>query len=530
MDFSAFEPAIPFGNSYLNSILCYGFFRCLGAFLSAEERKAAVRDCRNLPQSRLAKSVVFCFVPGYATLAHKESVLLYLLNLNSGMAYEIIAGRSQKDKDRYGLKGAIFIGKNYVKFGKDVSLANQVYLDAASPHIILVAGKRGSGKSYTLSVIAEGLLDLPKDVSNNISTLIFDTLGIFWTMKYPNYRDDLLLKEWGLAPKNYSPIIYVPFGLFKKYQEKGIPVDIPFALKPNEVSAESWAEIFNLELVSGEGTLLERVVDAANTTLGDYEIDDLIELAVSDHRSNDTERNVIENRLLAAKKWGIFGKNGTNISQLFKGGTNTIIDLSAYSEQEGGHRIKALVIGLLSKKILQHRMLARKSEEINLISSGGFLLGKETATTGEEAPMIWIMIDEAHEFLPQENQPKTLATDPLMQLLREGRQPGISVVMATQQPGKIHTDVMTQSDIVISHRVTARIDIESLNLIASTYLPKAIQVYIDSLPATKGSAILLDDKQERIYPIQVRPKLSWHGGGDPTAVKDELKVLKLNRY
>src|SRR3989344_8274727 len=81
VDFSAFEPAIPFGNSYLNSILCYGFFRCPGAFLSAEERKAAVRDCRNLPQRKLAKSVVFCFVPGYATLARLESVLLYLLKL-----------------------------------------------------------------------------------------------------------------------------------------------------------------------------------------------------------------------------------------------------------------------------------------------------------------------------------------------------------------------------------------------------------------------------------------------------------------
>src|SRR3989338_8356059 len=443
------------------------------------------------------------------------------------MAYEIVAGRSSKDKEKYELHGTIFIGKNYVKFGKDISLANEVYLDVASPHVILVAGKRGSGKSYTLSIIAEGLLDLPRDVSKNISSLIFDTLGIFWTMKYPNYRDDALLKEWRLSPKSYSPVIYVPFGLFKTYQEKGIQIDLPFALKPNEVSAESWAEMFNIDLISGEGTLIERAVDAANLTLGSYDIDDLIELVAADHRSTDKERNVIENRFGAAKKWGLFSKNGTDVAQLFKGGTNTIIDLSAYSQVEGGHRIKALVIGLLSKKILQQRILARKSEEIELISSGGFLLGKETATTGEEAPMIWIMIDEAHEFIPHESQTKTLATNPLMQLLREGRQPGISVVLATQQPGKIHTDVMTQSDIVISHRITSKVDIESLNLIASSYLPKDIQLYIDGLPATKGSALLIDDKQERIYPIQLRPKLSWHGGGDPTAIKDYMKTFRI---
>src|SRR3989338_4020365 len=174
------------------------------------------------------------------------------------MAYEIIAGRGSKERERFGLDGTIFIGKNYVQFGKDISLANPIHLDIANPHVILVAGKRGSGKSYTLSTIAEGMLDLPKEIGKNISTIIFDTLGIFWTMKYPNYRDDAILREWNLTPKNYSPVIYVPFGLFKTYQEKGIPIDLPFALKPNEVSAESWAEMFNIDLISGEGTLIER--------------------------------------------------------------------------------------------------------------------------------------------------------------------------------------------------------------------------------------------------------------------------------
>ena len=32
-----------------------------------------------------------------------------------------------------------------------------VWLDAEFPHVILIAGKRGSGKSYDLGIIAEGL-------------------------------------------------------------------------------------------------------------------------------------------------------------------------------------------------------------------------------------------------------------------------------------------------------------------------------------------------------------------------------------
>ena len=110
-------------------------------------------------------------------------------------------------------------------------------------------------------------------------------------------------------------------------------------------------------------------------------------------------------------------------------------------------------------------MDARKKEEIQAVSRGFEFLGAEEK---KEYPLVWIIIDEAHEFLPQDK--KTIATDSLIQLLREGRQPGISVVLATQQPGKIHTDVMTQSDIVISHRVTSQPDVEALNHIMQSYL------------------------------------------------------------
>ncbi|MEM2874083.1 MAG: zonular occludens toxin domain-containing protein [Candidatus Nanoarchaeia archaeon] len=441
------------------------------------------------------------------------------------MVYEVIAGRSAEQREKLGLAGTILLGKNYVKFDNIVSLANPIYLDVASPHVILVSGKRGSGKSYSLSVIAEGIVDLPKEISVNIASLIFDTMGVFWTMKYPNYRDDALLREWNLSPKAYTPIIYVPFGLFEDYQAKGIPVDLPFALKPNEISADSWCEMFGLDLISGEGTLIERALEAAGE---DFDIDDIISAVRADKKSTEKERNVVENRFAAAKKWGLFRKSGTEISDLIRGGVTTILDLSAYAQLEGGDKIKALVIGLVCKKILEQRITARKAEEIKLISEGGFLFGAKAAVAEARAPLVWIFIDEAHEFIPRETEVQTLASRPLIQLLREGRQPGISLVLATQQPGKIHTDVMTQADIVLSHRITAKIDINALNLIAATYLPYTIQRYIDELPPDKGAAILIDDKLEKIYPMRVRPKMSWHGGEDPTAIRESLKAFGLS--
>ncbi|MBI2040951.1 MAG: ATP-binding protein [DPANN group archaeon] len=441
------------------------------------------------------------------------------------MAYEIIAGRSPKEKERLGLAGTIFLGKHYVQMERIQALSNPVYLDVAGPHIILVSGKRGTGKSYTISVIAEGLADLPDEIKNNLSFLIFDTMGIFWTMKYPNYKDDKILKEWGLTPKGLSPVIFVPFGLFDSYQEKGVPCDLPFAIRPSEISADDWAEIFGIDLLSDAGVLLERTVTKAKENLGTFEIGELINVLETDKDAEKKEKQILKNKFLAADGWGIFKAAGTEILDLLKSGTTTILDLSAYAQVENGERLKALVIGLVSKKILAQRMAARKAEEVKLISEGGFLFGEKSVIAEKEAPLVWMMIDEAHEFLPRTG--KTLASNALIQILREGRQPGISLVLATQQPGKIHTDVMTQADIVLSHKVTSKIDLSALNEIAATYLTFDIQRYIDDLPADKGSAVLIDDKLEKIYPMQVRPKYSWHGGEDPTAIRGELKQLGL---
>jgi len=177
------------------------------------------------------------------------------------------------------------------------------------------------------------------------------------------------------------------------------------------------------------------------------------------------------------------------------------------------------VISLVSRKIFNQRMNARKKEEVKSVS-GGFDFS--ASSEKKESPLVWIFIDEAHEFLPLNE--KTAATDALVQLLREGRQPGVSVVLATQQPGQIHRDVMTQSDIVISHRVTSQQDLEALNQIMQSYLIENIKKYMDELPDIRGSAIILDDNSERIYPVKIRPRFTWHGGEAPTAINAEKRI------
>jgi DNA helicase HerA-like ATPase len=428
------------------------------------------------------------------------------------MAYDVVIGRNESDKKAFGKKGLIFLGRTYVKMGQYTSLSNNIFMDVAKNHVVLVAGKRGSGKSYSLGVIAEELSNLPKDVSENIASLIFDTMGIYWTMKYSNEKDKELLKQWDLKSKNLPVKVFVPFGHFDDYLEKGIPVDEKFALDIREMKPEDWILTFGLEITNPIAVLIERVVTKLKES--DFNIRDIIsELKSAEDVSLDS-KNAAVGLFEAAQTWGIFAedsKETTKVKDLINAGMTSVLDLSVYNAV-GAFNVRALVISLVSRKIFNQRMSSRKNEEIKAIAKGlDFLSGMEK----KENPLVWIFIDEAHEFLKLNE--KTLATDALVQLLREGRQPGISLVMATQQPGQIHKDAMTQSDIVISHRVTAKPDLDSLNYIMQSYLYKGIKTYMDELPSLKGSAIILDDNSERIYPMRIKPRFTWHGGEAPTA-------------
>jgi len=374
--------------------------------------------------------------------------------------------------------------------------------------------------SYSLGVIAEELANLEGEAAKNLAPLIFDTMGIFWTMKYKNEKDKPLLQDWDLKPKNLPAVVFVPFGKEEEYKEKKIPFDKTFALKSSELEAEDWVTLFNLQMTSLPGVLITRAITELKETKKGYTIDNIQDQINKDHHSSKETKEIVSALFFAADSWGIFSQEeeGTKISDLVNPGTTTVLDVSVYSSV-GAFNVRALVISLISKKIFESRMTARKKEELESLEQGQDYLSYQQK---KKDPLVWIFIDEAHEFLPKTG--KTPATDALVQLLREGRQPGVSLVLATQQPGQIHRDVMTQSDIVLSHRITAKPDIEALNEIMQTYLLENIKQQIDNLPSEKGSAIILDDNSERIYPIRVRPRFTWHGGEAPTAVQAEEKI------
>ncbi|MBI4159237.1 ATP-binding protein [Candidatus Woesearchaeota archaeon] len=429
------------------------------------------------------------------------------------MAYDVLIGRDEKDRESFGKKGLLYLGKSYVKMENESALSNNVYLDVNKSHVILVSGKRGSGKSYGLSVMAEEMSLLDEEVRNKIAVIMIDTMGIFWSMKYPNEKQKDELHEWRLKERGFDVQVFVPSGKVSSYQEKEIPFDFSFSFKPKELRAEDWCKVFNVDFNSPIGILIERTLNNLN---GEYSIEDIVKLVTEDKKAEAHVRLALQGRFEAAQGLGIFDVKGIELKDLIQPGKTVILDVSCYEDWN----VKSLVVGLLGKKLLSEMVDVRKKEEMNIIREHQSIFEENKS----ENPLVWLMIDEAQDFLPRAEE--TPASRALIRLLREGRQPGISMVLATQQPGEIHRDVMTQADIVISHRITAQFDIEALNMIMQTYLAEDILGYLNDLPNVRGSGIILDDNSERIYSFKVRPKMSWHGGDAPSAVKVKKKLFE----
>lgn len=423
------------------------------------------------------------------------------------MVYETVVGRNRKDFKKFGRTAAGFIGKHIVGTGEDAHLTTRVLLDLMSPHIVLITGKRGVGKSYDAGVIAEEIASLPEEHRRNLAVVFIDTMGIFWSMKNPNDQQIKLLNEWQLKPAGMENVkVYVPYAQKEEFQEAGIPIGGGISIAPYEFSAEEWRLAFNLKPTEPAGIALEKNVNELVESEEKFTIEDLIAKIKDDKETADEVKDALENMLTVAAQWGVFGTEGTDIDNIVSSGSITVIDVSHLRATEAWS-VRNFIVAIIARKIYHRRLIARKGEELAKIG-GESELQKQSK---KSFPMVWLIIDEAHNFAPADR--RTVSTEPLTMIAKQGREPGVSLVVMTQMPNKVHQDILSQCDLVFSHRLTSRDDLEALHSVMQTYMAKELWNYINSLPRWPGAAIILDDNLEKVFTIQIRPRLSWHAGG-----------------
>ncbi|WP_280587037.1 DUF87 domain-containing protein [Halorubrum sp. Boch-26] len=320
---------------------------------------------------------------------------------------------------------------------RDGSAGAAVGVDADRPHAGVVFGKRGTGKSYTLGVLAEGLADAP---------------GV-------------------------SPVVVDPMGVFDGLRAAGGRVVDP-AIRPDAVPPAAWPDLLGLDPTSGPGGVLWRAVADATEDAEAVSVADLRERVVEADAPADARR-AAANHLRLAASWGVFDAEAPPIAALAADGTPTVLDLAGVPEAAAAAVVRAVARGLYHARI-----------ESDL----------------DRLP--WLLVDEAHAFFDG------VAAPALGTLLTRGRAPGVSLVCATQRPGALPSVAVSQSDLLICHRLTAERDVARLAEAEATYLAGDLA---ERLPTGTGEALVVDDATETAHTVRVRERRTPHGGGSPRA-------------
>lgn len=322
---------------------------------------------------------------------------------------------------------------------RDGSEGAALQLDFDGPHAMLIVGKRGYGKSYTMGVLAEGLAR-----AHGLAPVIVDPMGVFDT-------------------------------LAESTPGEGVPatvIDDP-AVTPTSLDPRSWCEMLGLSPESGAGGLVWQAAQE-ESTMGEMRA----HIDASD--APDTDKRAAINHLQLADSWDVFDADGIDATDL--GGSDvTIVDVSGL----GSAPMNAVCRGI--GEALYH---ARITETIDRLP--------------------WLLLDEAHTFF------QGVAEPALETILTRGRAPGVSLVSATQRPSAVPEVGISQSDVLISHRLTSQDDLDALQAAQPTYMNFSLSD-ADRLPDDPGEVVIIDDATETIHSAQIRPRDTPHGGDSPSA-------------
>ena len=383
--------------------------------------------------------------------------------------------------------------------GEELESGEDTYIDASSARSILTCGKRGTGKSYALGDIVEEIHTEGSDVV----PLVIDPMGIYWTMAEENEEQRDLIWDWGLAEEGFPVNLLVPGEpeerfdeeVLREFERRGIDIN-PLLLNPSDMSPDGWCDLFDLNINKPMGIALYRAVRELNDKYddGDFYLDDIIKKIEMDGDANERTQEALLNRLEMAHDWGIFADSYQDIFRTVDEDRINILDVSVI--EPGKYGLRNLVVEVLGKELFRRRQAARRREELQL---------------GVDIPKVWLFIDEAHNFVPSGKS--SLAKDTIIRWVKEGRQPGLSIVVATQQPSAIDSDVLSQCDVILCHKITTREDIKSLNKLSQDYMSGALKTYVQNIDNV-GEAVYVDDEEETVKMVQIRPRKSKHGGGE----------------
>lgn len=416
-----------------------------------------------------------------------------------------------------------------------------VRFDTSMAHVTGLFGKRGSGKSYTLGTLLEGLCTRENDttIGSNPRTqaiLLFDTLGIFqWvdialnekSRKETIQQQFSVRRGWSIRSEPLDVSIWIPKG---SASDSTLTSHKEFTIRCSDFAAEDWGYLLGLNIYQDRmGQLLNDAFikvtlegwhdgDHSHRATSFYTLSSLTKCIQSDRELATTyaaeTRRSLRQQLSTYERNPVFADEGTSLQDLLKAGRMSVIVMNRMTDE-----LRLIVVAAILRRLISSRIRASETEKhLKLLDDIPPDEQMKLKRSLEEAvPQTWVAIDEAQNILPSERT--TTATEVIVKYVREGRNYGLSFVVATQQPTSIDPRILAQVDTLIVHKLTVQNDIDYVKRNMKSSMPDEVKYANVSLSFDDilrgldvGQALVSNTETERAFLLDIRPRVSVHGG------------------
>ncbi len=365
----------------------------------------------------------------------------------------------------------------YIGHLKDSDIRVNIDLNSLIQKHCCILAKTGSGKSYTAGVLVEELLE------NGVPLFIIDPHGEYSTISESNDdpEEKEKMKKFGIKPKGYGNKI-------KLY----VPPNSPFTDKSDGIlkldglnlTAEEIIELTGITNPSSTAILHQAIKDLKGKN---YTIDDIIaEIEEMKHNSKWTVMGSLEK----IKDSGLFGKDATPIQVLLQNGKAIVLDMRGTPPEH-----QDLIVSRVTSQLFE----LRKRDEV---------------------PAGMIVLEEAHNFIPERGFGKAVSNHVLRTIASEGRKFGLGLMVISQRPARVDKNVISQCNTQIILKVTNPNDINAIKRGVEGLTSDTVEE-IKRIPP--GTGMVISPELERPIIASIRVKRSKHGGASVNIVKQKSK-------
>lgn len=400
-------------------------------------------------------------------------------------AYDIMIGKSS-GSEQYGI------------LGESINGHRKIAIDLSETNTISLFGVQGGGKSYTIGTVTEMTL---KQFSNvnllpaPMASVIFhysesmDYAPEFTSMIYANDEAGQLKKlkdVYGAEPGNIEDVIMLcPIDKVEERKEEYPSIEIhPIAFHSTDLNVQDW--MFLLKAVGNESTYINQLRAIMRANRKNLNLEGLKQSVEASPLLSTSQKALAIQRLAFADD---YIDDTRKLGSLLKPGRLIIVDLrDEFIDKDDALGLFVIMLNIFSG-VKQYE---------------GHNFNK------------FIVFDEAHKYMDNKDLTSTIVT-----AIREMRHKGVSMMIASQDPMSLPTEIIELSSIMLMHKFNSpqwvkhvQKSITQLQTLSSADMANLMpgEAY---LWATKST-----DKGVTTRPMKVstRPRVTKHGGDTIKAI------------